>query len=47
MKKYSFKEKTILMTMTILAFIAAFLFFQRFQPEMFVKKAGKKFRIEF
>lgn len=41
MEKYSFKEKVILMTMTILAFVAAFLFFQRFQPETFMKKAGE------
>ena len=40
MKKYSFREKTILMTMTILAFIAAFLFFRRFEPEAFLKKEG-------
>ncbi len=46
MKKYTFKEKAILMTMTILAFIAAFLFFQRFQPETFMKKAGEPVGME-
>lgn len=40
MEKYTLKEKAILLTMTLLALVAAFLFFRRIQPEAFLKKAG-------
>lgn len=46
MKKYNLKEKVILTTITVTAFIVAFLFFQRFQPEAFLKKAGEPVGME-
>ena len=40
MEKYTFREKAVLTAMTLLALVAAFLFFRRIQPEAFLKKAG-------
>lgn len=40
MEGYSFKEKAILVIAVVLAFIVAFAFYQKFEPEAFMKKAG-------
>lgn len=42
MEEYSLKEKAIMVTAVVLAFIAAFAFYQKFEPEAFMKKNGKQ-----
>ena len=41
MAEYNLKEKIIMIIVVVIAFIVAFVFYQRFQPEAFMKKAGK------
>ena len=40
MEGYSLKEKAIMIIVVVIALIIAFLFYQRFQPEVFMNKAG-------
>ena len=41
MEGYSLKEKAIMVIVVLIALVVAFLFYQRFQPEVFMNKAGE------